>query len=57
MYCKHHLPFESPCSDCLMEALWREQARDAHFRAAQPTVAKPRLAGTAPRLPSVAPAR
>ena len=27
MRCKHYLPFESRCRDCLEEALNREQAR------------------------------
>ena len=27
MNCKHHLPFESRCQDCMDEALRREAAR------------------------------
>ena len=29
MYCKHHLPFESRCQDCMDEALRREAGRHA----------------------------
>ncbi len=50
MFCKHHLPFESKCSDCLNEALQREQVRSAHRsgveRRARPE-AKPQAVGVA----------
>ena len=36
MYCKHHLPYEYPCSDCVVEALQREHARAALQAAPEP---------------------